>query len=158
MINNYLHILQESLEKKCMILDQIEEKSKEQSEMIKQDIFSMENIDQNMDEKAMLISQMTQLDNGFDTLYNKIRSEIVKDKNPYKDDILKIQKLISAIMEKSSSIEALEARNKISIEEKFKQERQNLKSKKNVSNIAYNYYKTANKLDFLTPQFLDQKK
>ena len=158
MIKNYLHILQESLEKKCMILDQIEEKSKEQSEMIKQDIFSMENIDQNMDEKAMLISQMTQLDNGFDTLYNKIRSEIVKDKNLYKDDILKIQKLISAIMEKSSSIEALEARNKISIEEKFKQERQNLKSKKNVSNIAYNYYKTANKLDFLTPQFLDQKK
>ena len=118
----------------------------------------MENIDQNMDEKAMLISQMTQLDNGFDTLYNKIRSEIVKDKNLYKDDILKVQKLISAIMEKSSSIEALEARNKIAIEEKFKQERQNLKSKKNVSNIAYNYYKTANKLDFLTPQFLDQKK
>lgn len=158
MIKNYLHILQESLEEKCIILDQIEEKSKEQAEIIKQDIFSMEKINQNMDEKSSLISQMTQIDNGFDTLYNNIRVEIMKDKYLYKDDILIVQKLISSIMEKSASIEVLEVRNKTAIEEKLKMERQNLQLKKNVSNTAYSYYKAANKLDFSKPHFLDEKK
>ena len=157
MINNYLQILQESLCKKNEILSLIEKKSKEQSEMIKSDKFTLEDIDKNMDEKTDLISQMTQLDKGFDALYANVRKELLKDKEQYKKEIVHIQSLISRIMEKSTSIETIEMRNKVSMEERFKVERRDLKQKKNISGIAYSYYQTANKINFVTPQFMDKK-
>ena len=158
MINNYLQILQESLCKKNEILFLIEQKSREQLEMIKSDKFTLEDIDKNMDEKADLINRMTQLDKGFDALYTNVRKELLKDKEQYKKEIVLIQSLISRIMEKSTSIETIEMRNKASMEERLKIERRDLKQKKNISSIAYNYYQTTNKINFVTPQFMDKKK
>ena len=157
MINNYLQILQESLTKKYQILLQIEEKSKEQSEIVKTEPFSMQDIDTNMDEKATLIKQLGQLDKGFDTLYENIRKELLTDKDQYKDEIRTIQKLIADIMEKSAAIETQEARNKASIEEKFRIERKDIQNRKSASDAAYHYYKSANKLNFVNPQFMDKK-
>lgn len=158
MIDNYLQILRESLSRKQSILNEIEKKSQEQSEIIKKEPFSMQEIDKNMDEKADLIKQMEQLDKGFDTLYENIRRELLGDKEQYKTEIQAIQKLIAEVMEKSASIEALEARNKTAIEEKFRIERRDLKNRKNASDAAYHYYKSANRLNFVNPQFMDSKK
>lgn len=158
MMNNYLQILQESLVQKLDILSQIEEKSKEQGLMAARPDVTLEEIDANMDEKAALLDKLTKLDAGFEALYDNIRKELLENKDAYKEQIRVIQELVSEVMAKGASIEALEARNKAAIEEIFRSRRKELQHKKNVSNAAHSYYKAANKLTYVNPQFLDQKK
>ena len=158
MIENYLQMLKESMQSKISILEQIELKSKEQENMLKKEECNLMTIDQNMDEKAELIKQLELLDKGFETLYEKIKQELLINKERYTNQIRDIQGLISYVMGKSVTIEAVEARNKITMEKKFKNERKDIQVKKTAVNAAYNYYQVANKLNITTPQFLDKKK
>ena len=158
MMKNYLQIMQESLMQKLDILSQIEEKSKEQGIMAAREDVTLEEIDANMDEKSALIDKLTQLDAGFEALFDNIRKELLDNKDAYKEQIRCIQELVSEVMAKSASIEALEARNKAAIEEIFRKRRKELQHRKNVSSAANSYYKTANKLSYVNPQFLDRTK
>lgn len=153
-----LQILQESLIKKSDILSQIEEKSKEQSAMVGRPDVTLEELDANMDEKAALIDSINKLDGGFEALYDNIRKELLEHKDEHKTEISRIQELIAEVMGKSASIEALEARNKTAIEDYFRKQRKELQHKKSASTVARRYYTTANKIDYINPQFMDQKK
>lgn len=156
MLGNYLQMLGESLEKKLDILTAIEEKSLEQSALIK-DEASYEAIDKNMDDKVELISKLTILDEGFESLYEKIKKTLEADKDNYKPQIKELQQLIAQVTEKSASIQAIEARNKKAMETRFSAERKRLSDKRMISNVSYDYYKTSSKLQAVGPQFLDKK-
>jgi len=153
-----LQILQDSLEQKLLVLTAIEQKSKEQSVLVSNPEVALDDIDKNMEEKSQLIDKLTRLDGGFETLYNSIREELLDKKDAYKSQIAKIQDLISKVMEKSASIEVIEARNKTAIEGIFRNRKKDLQHKKNVSTVARQYYQSANKLTVIPPQFLDKKK
>ena len=107
-----LQILQDSLRKKLEILKAVEAKSKEQSQLLADEDVSLSILDRNMDEKAELIEEISKLDSGFEAMYDSIRQELMANKEAYKEQIKIIQKYISAIMDTSVSIEAIEARNK----------------------------------------------
>lgn len=156
MLANYLLILKESLEKKLSILQDIESKSKEQAQMIKDEL-PFEDIDKNMDDKESLIDELERLDEGFDSLYAKIKSELADNKDQFKEEIKTIQDLISKVMETSASIEVIESRNKTAMTNRFVNEKKDLSDKRAISSTAYDYYKTANKLQAVGPQFLDSK-
>ena len=158
MIANYLQILQDSLIKKLNILMQIEAKSLEQADMLKLSNVSMEMIDANMDAKAKLIEQALSLDEGFEHLYARIKAELVPKKEQYKQQIAAIQKLIAKVTEKSTSIQAIEARNKAEMEIYFSRQRKGLQSKRNAMSVASNYYQNMNKVKHVAPQFMDRKK
>lgn len=157
MLDKYLKILSESLDKKTDLLKKIEEKSREQSALIK-DMADLEVIDANMDSKDALISELIKLDEGFEAMYDNIKSELSDHKDEHKDAIADIQSKIRAVMELSASIEAVEARNKNEMEKRFSFERKNLQDQRKVSTAAYDYYKVSNKLNAVTPQFMDKKK
>lgn len=152
-----LQMLQESLVQKNDILTKIEAKSKAQAELIAKPDVTLEELDRNMDEKAALIARITKLDSGFESLYDNIRKDLLGHKDEYKEQIAQIQKLIEKVMEKSASIEALEARNKTAIETMLRQQKKDLQHQKNASSVARHYYKATNKLNYVNPQFLDQK-
>lgn len=156
MLANYLLILKESLEKKLSILQDIEFKSKEQAQMIKDEL-PFEDIDKNMDDKESLIDELERLDEGFDSLYAKIKSELADNKDQFREEIKTIQDLISKVMETSASIEVIESRNKTAMTNRFVNEKKDLSDKRAISSTAYDYYKTANKLQAVGPQFLDSK-
>lgn len=153
-----LQILQDSLEKKIGLLATIEEKSKEQEKIIKKENFTLQELDENMEEKSRLIDQLSLLDNGFETLYEKIREELLANKEYYRVQIEEIQNLIVEVTARGASIEAIEARNKVAIEAYFSREKKELQKRKNVSGVARSYYQTAKQLNNVTPQFLDMKK
>ena len=158
MMKNYLQILQDSLEKKLDLLAQIEEKSLEQSEMIKQVDIPYEDIDSNMDIKAKLIDQVLALDEGFENVYEKIREELIPNKEQYKAEIVSIRNLIEKITAKSASIQAIEARNKTGMDIVFSNQKKEVQSKKNAMSVARDYYQNMNKVKHVSPQFLDRKK
>ena len=153
-----LQILQDSLEKKITLLAEIEEKSKEQEAIIKKENFTFQEMDENMDAKSKLIEQLTLLDNGFETLYERIREELLENKDKYRVQIEEIQNLIVEVTARGASIEAIEARNKAAIEAYFSREKKELQKRKNVSSVARSYYQTAKQMNNVAPQFLDTKK
>jgi septal ring factor EnvC (AmiA/AmiB activator) len=157
MMKTYLQILEDSLEKKLALLQQIEDKSEEQAQMLKATHFDMEALDKNMDEKAALIEQITALDAGFEDTYDRIRAELLPKKDQYKDEIASLQKLITKVTDKSASIQAIESRNKAETEIRFSQEKRELRTKRNVMSVANDYYKNMNKVKYVSPQFLDKK-
>ena len=158
MINSYLQILQDSLIKKLELLTRIEEKSLEQSEMLKSNNVDLALIDFNMDEKANLIDEVLALDEGFENIYEKIKIHVVPNKEQYKDEIIVLQNMIEKVTAKSASIQAIEARNKAEMSVVFSNQKRGLQGKRNAMSVARDYYQNMNKVKYVTPQFLDRKK
>ena len=158
MMKNYLQILQDSLVKKLELLTRIEEKSLEQSEMLKNKNVDLALIDLNMDEKAKLIDEVLALDNGFESFYEKIRTHLIPNKEQYKFEIETLQKMIEKVTAKSASIQAIEARNKAEMEVVFSSQKKGLQGKRNAMSVARDYYQNMNKVKYVSPQFLDRKK
>ena len=157
-MGNYLQILQDSLVKKLELLDEIEKKSLEQSDMIKEPNVDLALVDFNMDEKAKLIDDVLALDDGFESIYEKIREQLIANKEQFKPQINALQNLIEKVTEKSASIQAIEARNKAQMELVFSNQKRELQSRRNAMSVAKDYYQNMNKVKHVSPQFLDQKK
>ena len=158
MITSYLNILQDSLIKKIELLEQIEKKSLEQSEMIKGTNVDLELVDVNMDEKAKLIEEIFKLDNGFESIYEKVREQLLVKKEQYKVQIHNLQGLISKVTEKSTAIQAIEARNKAQMDIVFATQKKEVQNRRNAMSVARDYYQNMNKVKHVSPQFMDHKK
>ena len=158
MITSYLNILQDSLIKKIELLEQIEKKSLEQSEMIKETNVDLELVDVNMDEKAKLIEEIFKLDNGFESIYEKVREQLLVNKEQYKVQIHNLQGLISKVTEKSTAIQAIEARNKAQMDIVFATQKKEVQNRRNAMSVARDYYQNMNKVKHVSPQFMDHKK
>ena len=158
MITSYLNILQDSLIKKIELLEQIEKKSLEQSEMIKGTNVDLELVDVNMDEKAKLIEEIVKLDNGFESIYEKVREQLLVNKEQYKVQIHNLQGLISKVTEKSTAIQAIEARNKAQMDIVFATQKKEVQNRRNAMSVARDYYQNMNKVKHVSPQFMDHKK
>lgn len=157
-MKSYLQILHDSLDKKLELLIRIEEKSLEQAAMLKNPEVDLDAVDTNMDEKAELIKEVLSLDNGFESIYEKIREQLIADKENYKDEIKTLKVLIEKVTERSTSIQAVEARNKAQMEMFFNTQKKGLQSKRNAMSVARDYYQNMNNVKHVTPQFLDRKK
>ena len=158
MIENYLDILADSLQKKLAVLDKIEDENNQQTEMLKSDSFPYEEFDAAIDRKGELIEELTALDDGFDALYQRIREQLQNNKDSYKSQIAELQKLVKKVTDKSVAVQAQEARNKQLVESAFAKEKSSVKFSKLNSKAAYGYYKNMSKGNVVIPQFMDKKK
>lgn len=158
MINNYLNILEDSLKKKIEVLKQISEINDAQTEVLKGESADLEAFDQMMEEKDQYIDELTKLDEGFESLYDNVKQELIGNRQKYADQIKRLQELITQITDKSVSIQAQEARNKALVENCFKKKRQDLGNSRKNSQAAYGYYQNMNNMKGVQPQFMDKKK
>ena len=157
MINQYMDMLVECLEKKNQILDNLTILNKKQTELIQDENFSLEEFDKCVEEKGILIDNILKLDLGFEGLYNKVGKTVADNPSEYKTQLSKMQKLITEVTEKSVSIQAEEERNKALIESRFNREKKRIKSGRSSSRVARDYYNNMNKLNHIDSQFWDKK-
>lgn len=155
--NKYVIILIESLQKKIKVLDAIIEKNKEQKEIIKVEMMDADQFEMNIQEKAKLIDELNLLDEGFESIYNRVKVELTERKDLYQKEIKTLQGLIGEITAKVMEIQAQEERNKSTIIQQFGKMRTKIKKSKASKNAALNYYNSMNKLTISDPQFLDRK-
>ena len=158
MLDTYLNVLQESLEKKIEALKSIEEIDNAQEEILKAESFDMEAFDRTVDEKDIYIGELNKLDEGFGSLYDKIKAELIQNKGQYAVQIRRLKNLISEITDRSVTIQAQESRNKQMVEQKFAKERQNLGKVRISSKAAYGYYQNMSKNAGTNSRFMDEKK
>ena len=128
MNSTYLTAMIESLEKKVAVLDEIIKKNAEQAALLKEEEFSFDKFDKNAEEKGVLIFRLEKLDDGFESLYAKVKEELDANRAAHADEIRRMQELIQSITDKSTSIQAEEARNKAALEGIFKNEREKLRA------------------------------
>lgn len=154
----YVHILEESLQKKIQLLIEIEEKTLEQKEILEQEIVDIDAWECNIEEKGELLEELNLLDTGFQGIYDKIGTELIDHKQTYAASIQNLQSAIKIITEKAMSIQVKENQNKVLAEKQFAKLHQRTRYRKVASNAATKYYQTMSKLQNMEAQFMDRKK
>lgn len=158
MTQNYLTLLEESLQQKLQVMDEIQQYNLRQQEIFQADEVDIDRFDEYVQEKGNLIDKLNSLDNGFESLYNKVAKELADNRDAYKDQIKRLQELVTQVTETSVTIQAQEARNKKLIEDFFQKTRESIRSGRKSSKAAYDYYKNMSKSSVVMPQFMDSKK
>ncbi len=157
MDQNYITILTESLEKKLVILDELKSLSEQQAKCIS-DEMELEVLDPFIKRKSELIEELEKLDEGFETLYEKISDELKNGKEKYADSIRKMQDLIRKITERSTAIQVQEERNRAGMNSYFTKRRTEVKEGRIGTRAAMNYYKIQSGTGLGDSQFMDSKK
>ena len=158
MESTYVDIMIQSLKKKIRVLEEIRRINIRQKELLESDKSDADEFDQTVEEKAKLIEQMTQLDSGFDKLFERVKDELNQHKADYADRIKTMQNCIRQITDLSMELQAQESRNKDLMTRKFVSVRERAKVVRTNSKAANQYYKNMMNLHYVDPQFMDNKK
>jgi hypothetical protein len=153
---DYINILMESLNKKSKILNILIGKNALQEKAIKDDNTSA--FEKVVEEKAVLLQELVSLDEGFETVFERVKDDLAINRLKYDEQIRLMQNLIREITDKSMAIQASEQRNKQLIESHFKDSRLQLKDKRTSVKVASNYYKAMNRLSAPGSSQIDKKK
>lgn len=154
----YITALKQGLEKKMQILDEIIEENALQRQLLADPELDPDDFEKNLNDKAALVEQLTMLDDGFDTVYERVREELQQNRAAYAVDITCMQKYISAIMEKSTQIQTEEQRNRELVVQKFTSVKKQIREVKSSHKAVNEYYQNMMKLNYVEPQFMDNKK
>ena len=154
---SYIDMMIDSLKKKIVLLEKISEFNDMQKQAIAADDFDADDFDGLVEEKNKLILEINKLDDGFETIYDRIRDELQENKAAYAREIQVMQECIGRIVGLTSSIEAEEKRIRAEVEKQFSKLKQNIKETRKNSVAVSSYYKSMAKVD-TEPQFMDRKK
>ena len=155
----YVKILVDTLKKKKETLEFLTMVTKEQEELLKSEPFSMEQFEETLDKKEKVIQNLNQLEDGFEAFYKRIELIIRTEKDNYKEELQRAQKLITEITDMSVRLQAMEARNKEKLTREFANQRQEIRSFKVSSQTAEKYYHNmANQHQEGQSYFMDRKK
>ena len=155
-MDNYLIVLRDSLIKKDSILKELIEKSEKQAEIVKAEQIDWDEFNKIVEEKGEMIDEIMKLDDGFETLFARIKEGLEQNKDQHKEIIKEIKGLVKAVTEKSSNLQAIEYRNKSAIEKAFASTRREIKQSKLGQKAAADYYNKMNKINVIDPQLMDK--
>lgn len=158
MTENYLTVLEDSLRKKLQVMEEIQKYNLRQQEIFQSDEVDMSKFDEYVAEKGALIEKVSALDIGFERLYARVAEELKNNRGQYAEQIRTLQQLVKEVTETNVAIQAQEARNKKLVEDFFRKAREGVRSGRQSSKAAYDYYKNMSKSSVPLPQFMDSKK
>lgn len=157
-MDNYLSVLEDSLKKKLQILDELTDYTTQQQELLKVEELDYEAFDRLVDQKDPLIQKIMELDQGFETVYDRIKEQLLGNKEQYAAQIRALQSLIGELTDKSVKLQTMEQRNKSAVEQQFRKSREKIRQGRQNKQAALNYYKNMNNANYVPPRFLDDKK
>lgn len=151
-------ILLQSLEKKTLLLDRMIQQNSVQEEILKADDLDMDAFDEAINKQGSYLEELDKLDQGFEAVYDRVRQELIQDKERYRAEITRMKELIQQITDKIVTLNAGNMRNKVLAENQFKKKRISIGTGASKNRAARNYYNNMNNLNYVSPQFYDSKK
>ena len=158
MAENYLMIMIQSLKKKIQVLDCIIDANERQKIDLENPSLDPDDFDKTVEEKAKYIEHLDLLDQGFDKLFERVKEEVTNNRELYKNEIKEMQVLITTVTEKSNKIQVQEARNKDLMTQKFMKVHKQARDVRASQQAVNQYYQNMKKINFIDPQFMDNKK
>ncbi len=156
----YLELLEESLVKKIGVLNRIGEFNLKQRELFTTFTESpdFEQFDSYIEEKDKLIDELNSLDDGFESLYERVAETLKADRAGNAAKIKRLQDLIREVTDKSSELQAQEADNKKLIEKYFNSVRDGIGKGRTSLNAAYSYMQAQRGMNSSESLYMDSKK
>lgn len=157
MENHYVQVLIDTIHKKEEVLHQILEITKQQEKLSKRDTYASDEMEAAMNEKEILIARLNYLDDGFESVYDRIRSELRNHIEDYRQEIGKLQDAIRKCTELGNEIQILEERNRNRFSMLFSNARSQYATSKTQANAAQSYHKMMNNSKIADAYFVDHK-
>ncbi|MBO5468244.1 MAG: hypothetical protein J6A03_00680 [Lachnospiraceae bacterium] len=157
MENHYVQVLIDTIHKKEEVLHQILEITRQQEQLSKRDTYASEEMEAAMNEKEILIARLNYLDDGFESVYDRIRSELRNHMENYRQEIGILQDAIRRCTEKGNEIQILEERNRNRFSMLFSNARSQYATSRTQANVAQNYHKMMNHSKIADAYFVDHK-
>ena len=155
----YIKMLEESLIKKVELLKILQGLNQEQREILEDYETTPEELDENMDKKSDIIERLDKMDEGFQSVYDKIKEDIVNNKEEYSGQIKHMQELITQITDLSADVQAKELQNKDIATARFTHIRNQIRETKHGQKAVASYYASMmNNTGYEGSQFWDKKK
>ncbi len=158
MKNQYIAVLQQGLIKKVSLLDQIIVKNTLQKQLLSDPELDPDVLEENLNQKAELVDALVELDKGFEQVYERIREDLTENRMEYRTEIAAMKEYITQITEKSTQIQVQEQRNKDLMLQKFATVKKQIREVKSNQKVVNQYYQNMMKLNYVDPQFMDNKK
>lgn len=155
---NYLQIMIDSLTKKEVLLKQIVGYNEEQQAIVTAVEFDDAAFQQNLDKKGVLVEEILKLDEGFNSVFARVKEELQEHKAEWSEELARLKQLVKSVTDLGVRIQAQELRNKQLVEKCFAEMRKNLSNAKMATSKANAYYKNANHISEYDSHFLDKKK
>lgn len=153
----YVSMLIESLKTKNAVLDEIMSINEKEFEMLKRETLDLKEFDASMDEKEKQLEKLGNLDEGFETVYGRIRTEVITNRERYREQIGTMQRQIRNIMDKNVSIQAQEVRIRAAVTSHSGKMHEEFSRKKKAMKAVENYYHSMNRINAVDSQFMDKK-
>ncbi|MBE5951498.1 MAG: hypothetical protein E7260_07875 [Lachnospiraceae bacterium] len=154
----YVRMMIDILEKKEAHLAKILEYTQEQETLLKAEEFDETAFVALVDKKEGLIKKIEEFDDGFQAVYNRMAEELAGQKEQYKDQILRLQALITSVTDLGVKLTALEQKNRSSMELRLRDKKQGIKQFRVSKQTADKYYKNMIGMQTGASYFMDQKK
>ena len=158
MPENYLMIMIQSLKKKIEVLDCIIDADERQKIGLEDPSLDPDDFDKIVEEKSRYIEHLNLLDQGFDKLFERVKEQLNNNREFYKNEIKEMQTLITTVTEKSNKIQVQEARNKDLMTQKFAKVHKQARDVRASQQALNQYYQNMKKINYIDPQFMDNKK
>ena len=157
-MEQYLDAMIQSMDEKESCLKKLIQMTMQQKMAIEAEKADWDTFDRLIDEKSELIDRLEALDDGFQSIFDKIRDDLEGKKAQYRDRIAKLQRQIQKVTDLSNALMAEEQRNKTRMENKALTEKKQLRQTKANAKAASNYYNSMNRINYIDPQLMDKKK
>lgn len=140
--NSYIGMLLQTLQNQEVTLQEVLAITKEQSKIAAGQDFDEEAFGETLNRKEILIARLNSLDDGFASVYGRVRSVIMQEKDAYREDILKMQEYIKHCTDLGVEIKVLEERNRDRLIQCFTDKHKQYGSQMNAATVASKYHKT----------------
>ena len=140
--NSYIGMLLQTLQNQEVTLQEVLAITKEQSKIAAGQEFDEEAFGETLNQKEILIARLNSLDDGFASVYGRVRSVIMKEKESYREEILKMQEYIKNCTDLGVEIKVLEERNRDKLMQCFSEKQKQYGSQMNAATVASKYHQT----------------
>lgn len=144
-MDDYVQIMVESLQKKSELLERLITKNAAQTAVVEGKDF--DEIDWDafnllVAEKEIAIDRINKMDEGFQSLYDRVKNQLNDGKDKYASQIKEIQRLIGVVTDQGVQIRTEEERNRKLIESVLGGKKKTIRTTRNSLKVANSYAQT----------------
>ena len=158
MDENYVQVLIDTINKKEETLRRILEITEEQEQISKAEVYDSDRMEKTLNDKEIQIARLNYLDDGFQSVYDRVSSDIRNHIEQYRESVSVLQDKIRICTELGNAIRVLEERNRNRLSQLFSKTKKEYSVSKNKANVAQNYFKTMHNSKIMDAYFVDKKK
>ncbi|TAH69449.1 MAG: hypothetical protein EWM47_07055 [Anaerolineaceae bacterium] len=154
----YIQLLIDSLDKKHEVLSELMQITTRQQNIIDSENFDEDEFLKTISLKEEQINSLSELDRGFELVYDRIREELNNNSKEYRAQISSLKELVTAVTDLSVKLQALEKRNRPKLEALLTNKRRSIKNSRLSNETVTNYYKNMSSKPESHSYFYDKKK